>query len=181
MLINKSFYFVRHGQTDYNLKKLCAGGKTNCPLNQNGILEAQDLKTKIASLSFEKVICSPMKRAIQTANIITSLNLILEEDLREWELGDFEESSVELFLGHIENLSYESKLPNGESKSEFFTRSIGAINKALNYHGENILIVAHGGVYWAILNKLGLPNELIGNAQIVYFQNDGANWDLMKL
>ncbi|HXF90505.1 MAG TPA: histidine phosphatase family protein, partial [Candidatus Nitrosotenuis sp.] len=36
MLVKKSFYFVRHGETDHNRRLLCAGGGTDIPLNEIG-------------------------------------------------------------------------------------------------------------------------------------------------
>jgi probable phosphoglycerate mutase len=67
MLLKKSFYFVRHGETDYNLHYLCAGGKIDAPLNKTGTLQARSLREKISSLAISKVICSPLRRTVQTA------------------------------------------------------------------------------------------------------------------
>ena len=47
MLEKKSFYFVRHGQSEHNQRGLVAGGKTDSPLTEKGIAQALDLKDKI--------------------------------------------------------------------------------------------------------------------------------------
>lgn len=72
------------------------------------------------------------------------------------------------FLAYIQNLPYNVSLPNGESKSTFFKRSIEALNEILTLYKEP-LIVAHGGTFWAILHMLKLPTELIKNAGCIYF------------
>jgi len=39
--INQEFYFIRHGQTDWNLKHIAMGSK-NIPLNQLGVKQAHE-------------------------------------------------------------------------------------------------------------------------------------------
>jgi broad specificity phosphatase PhoE len=181
MILQKSFYFVRHGQTEYNLKRLCAGGKIDAPLNKTGELQAQALQEKLAHITFGKVVCSPMLRARQTAQFATTKELLFEVDLREWELGDLEGVSFEQFDIFVANLSSSVPIPNGESKELFFQRSLKAINKALHEHGEDILIVAHGGIYAALIEALGLPGDDIGNAQLIRFHYDNDSWHVIKL
>ena len=68
-LKKKSFYFVRHGESEHNQRGLVAGGKTDSPLTEKGIAQALDLKDKILAVGIEHLISSPMVRAKKTAEI----------------------------------------------------------------------------------------------------------------
>ena len=63
-------YVVRHGQTDKNKLGLVQG-QTETDLNEFGIKEAEKLKDLVSSLGIDVVISSPLRRAKETAKIIT--------------------------------------------------------------------------------------------------------------
>ena len=63
-------YYVRHGQTDWNLAKKMQGGGTEKALNETGINQANQTREELENVEYDIVICSPMHRAIQTAEII---------------------------------------------------------------------------------------------------------------
>ena len=75
-------YIVRHGQTDYNINGRY-GGRLDIPLNDKVIEEAYELKEKLKDIDFDIVYSSPLKRAVQTANIITDKELILDDRIIE--------------------------------------------------------------------------------------------------
>ncbi len=62
-------YVVRHGQTEMNNRKALQG-RSNYPLNEAGIAQAQKAAEELKHIAFAKVYTSPLKRAIQTAEII---------------------------------------------------------------------------------------------------------------
>ena len=77
-----SLLITRHGQTDWNLKRKVQG-KTDIELNQTGIEQAKDLSKKLANESIDLIICSPLERARQTAEIInTNRNIPIIYDNR---------------------------------------------------------------------------------------------------
>ena len=179
MLLKNQFYFIRHGETEYNAKELCAGGTTDIPLNSTGISQAENLNVTLNQINFGAVFSSPLTRAMQTAKLATKQIPRLHTNLREWELGDFEGTPANLFLNYIADLPLEHVLPGGESKAAFFTRTIAAINEILTAH-ENPIIVAHGGTYWAILKALEFPHDRIGNAKCIKFLYAGS-WQRVLL
>jgi len=181
MLLKKSFYFVRHGQTRYNRNYLCAGSQIDAPLNKAGKKQATSLKEKLNSLPVHKVICSPLRRTLQTANLATFHPLIIEHDLRECDLGDFDGKPVPGLIDHIKATSPDVPFPNGESRTEFSKRVIAAINKFLLAHGDNLLFVSHGMVYWALLEAAGIPFHYIENAELVHFKPQQNSWAAVKL
>ena len=62
-------YVVRHGNTDWNKQKIAMGRK-DIPLNKLGIEEADNVSKILENYNFDLIICSPLKRAKQTADII---------------------------------------------------------------------------------------------------------------
>ncbi len=63
----------------------------------------------------------------------------------------------------------------GERLNDFVDRVMDAVEEALAYHGT-VLIVSHGGAFWAIQHRLGMNGENnIANALPVLFKQDGQN------
>ena len=69
IMIHKSFYFVRHGQTDWNIEKRIMG-QQDIPLNDVGRKQAQKIRTLLDNYHVTTIFCSPLLRARQTAEII---------------------------------------------------------------------------------------------------------------
>ena len=74
-----SFYFVRHGETEWNaLGKF--HGQTDIPLNQVGRQQAEIIAKKLHSLNIASICHNPLSRAKETALIIEkSLKTPLQE------------------------------------------------------------------------------------------------------
>lgn len=177
MLTPKSFYLIRHGQTDYNLHSM-AGGNHALEINATGEAQAKALAPKISELPFTKIISSPFIRALKTTELAIGKNPVVEPGIREWEVGDHDGMPMEAFEVLLESMPAEVAFPNGESKAQFFERVIEAVNRLLETHGENLVIVCHAGVHWVLMEHLQLEYVPIGNAQIARFEavSDG-NWE----
>ncbi len=84
-------YLVRHGQTDWNMldKKQ---GRTDIPLNETGIKQAERLRDEIGGMKFDVCISSPLRRAYKTAEIIVNgrCGIAVDERLIERSFGEFE-------------------------------------------------------------------------------------------
>jgi broad specificity phosphatase PhoE len=164
------FYFVRHGQTDYN-KDNKIMGQIDIPLNSVGLEQAQVVAKILQNLEISHIVSSPLKRAKQTSEIIAStLNrpVTIIDELMQNYLGIWEGRNKEEFLNEtgIENLFEHLKMgghiEGAESWPDFVSRISVGLDLALtkNIHNETpILIVAHKPTYWAISHIL--------NAQIV--------------
>mgnify|MGYP000789147812 FL=1 len=96
-------YFVRHGETDWNVKKKIQG-KTDVPLNENGKQQAKELadllldRKKEGTLQVVRAYTSPQLRAAQTAQeaaIALDIPCIAADGLREMDMGDWEGRSWE--------------------------------------------------------------------------------------
>ena len=87
-----SFFFIRHGQTDWNLKGMIQGW-TDIPLNETGHAQARSAISILSGKGISRIVSSPLIRAHKTAKIINAhLNvpLLIIEGLRERSLGALE-------------------------------------------------------------------------------------------
>lgn len=189
MLEKKSFYFVRHGESEHNQRGLVAGGKTDSPLTEKGMEQALGLKDKILAIGIEHVISSPMVRAKKTAEIAWSGISDIDENLREFELGIFEGREDKGVTEYVIDLPYDVPVPNGESKKEFAQRIISSFNKWLNKYENPVLFVGHGFI-WGILlyimelsiyNSDGTLIADLENCRLAYFCYDGLEWKVQYL
>ena len=96
-------YFVRHGETDWNVKKKIQG-KTDVPLDETGKQQAKELadmlldRKKEGTLQVVRAYTSPQLRAAQTAQeaaIALDIPCIAADGLREMDMGDWEGRSWE--------------------------------------------------------------------------------------
>lgn len=158
-------YYVRHGQTDYNLAKKMQGGETEKDLNQEGIRQAYKTKKELENIEYDIVICSPMKRTIQTAEIINegrNIPIIIDEGIRERKLGEYEEKDVtEETEKNIWDYKANNDIQGGENLYEFEKRIIEFLKDTKKkYDNKKVLIVAHGGVAKIIKAQLyGMPES----------------------
>lgn len=98
-----NLYFVRHGQTDWNIQRLTQGW-TDIPLDETGIKQAEALRDKLAqsNLKFDAVYSSPLQRVHRTAEIVTSENyeIMLDDRLKERNCGKFEGKPRDLIFNY---------------------------------------------------------------------------------
>jgi len=160
-------YLVRHGQTDYNIKHALQG-TTDISLNETGKAQAKELSQQIKNLDFDAYYVSPLKRARQTAKIITDgrARFQVDELLRERSFGDIEGKLVDWDkVGDIYDLKLDLDIYNIEPISKLIARAQQFLDKikSENSSDAKILIVAHGAFLRALhYNILGAkdPEEL---------------------
>ncbi|MFA5658799.1 MAG: histidine phosphatase family protein [Oscillospiraceae bacterium] len=152
--------FIRHGKTAGNLKRQYIG-KTDQPLCKAGISELNARRYPTTDI----VISSPMRRCIQTAEIIyKGVALMLHDDLKECDFGTFEEKNhVQLSQNSAYknwlNSNGEMPFPDGESPEKFKIRCCEAFEKAVLEHCNynSLAFVVHGGTIMAVLEKYAVP------------------------
>lgn len=168
-------YFVRHGETDYNVSHIMQG-QLNIPLNENGINQAKQASEDLKDVKIDEIFSSPLIRALKTAEIINKYhNLTIKTDNRLKEL--FAGSMQGMCLNTLstdEKQEYMNnpKKFNAESWQEFYDRVVSFF-KEIEHSEKNILIVSHGGVYrniYKYLNNIkGFHFELedIKNSKVI--------------
>ena len=166
-------YITRHGQTDWNVQKKVMG-RCDEPLNEKGFSQAAETRHKLLNTDIDLIICSPLKRAKQTAEVINkdrSIPIIYDQRIIERDFGEFEEKETKDFDFHgywdyYKNEQYES----AENIQEFFKRVYDFLEDITNnYNDKNVLIVAHGGISIPVncfFNKI-IPNGSLVDAGLV--------------
>jgi len=158
---SRSFICLRHGATDWNRQGLFQG-RTDNPLNDDGIAQAHAAAEKLRAVELEHVVSSPLLRAVQTAEIIaniTSKTVTLDQGLIELDFGSFEGKAVrELMIQHGKNNAQGlvDMLPaDSEPWADVAARAMRSISQWLDRHaGNEILFVCHDAVMQSMAQTL---------------------------
>lgn len=175
----KTIYFIRHGQTKYNVEGRFVGS-TDLPLTENGRKNIYDLwHERSKHIDKEVIYSSPMKRCIETAHIIfPDEHLEIIKNVREMNFGVFEGKTHDELMDmqayrNFRATSGKEKIPHGESGIEFgmrvlkgFFEMIGHMNK--NSY-ETAALICHGGVIMAIFSMLCEESD-----DIYYYHRDNG-------
>ena len=149
-------YFIRHGETNYN-RKFQFQGHLDIPLNETGINQAKAALEYSKSLHLDKIYCSPLLRAKQTADIINShhkLSIIEDDRLKEIYMGSLQGRCFNDLSEDEQKYAFtKPEHFGGESHDELCLRVIEFF-KEIENSNEDILIVSHGGIYRAIQKYL---------------------------
>lgn len=167
-------YLVRHGQTAYNAGNVTQGD-TDIPLNDVGIAQAHELAKVVQDMKFDAYYVSPLRRAQQTAEIITNgkAEFTINSLLRERSFGSLEGKHIDWAnYGDI----FDRRINYGEYGIEPIKDLLSRAKEFLNYlksthdPSDEILIVAHGGLLRAIhFNIVGYDDNT--DFLTVRFQN----------
>ena len=152
-------YLLRHGETAWNRERRYQG-LTDIPLSDRG----RALLGR-ADFSPERVYVSPLLRARETAAVLfPEAEQVTVLDFREMDFGAFEGRTAEEMA---DDPTYRvwvaggcrGRCPGGESLAEFSGRVWAAFTKLLEVRTERLVIVAHGGVQMAILDRYARPHR----------------------
>lgn len=192
-IIPKPYWYLRHGETDWNARGL-AQGRTDIPLNETGIAQAVRAGEALAPLflngkrPFDRIVSSPLKRALVTAQYAqdtihdrTGIKIPLEINagLIEVCFGLYEGAPMdEWYTSWIEE---GCPLEKGESFSDLSTRAVSAINVELEKNGTP-LFVAHGALFRGIRAGMNLPvNVRLPNARPLHIIPSSDKWSIRDI
>lgn len=169
----KSFYFIRHGESEWNVLNKYAGGQTDTPLTQKGITQARDAAKIFDALDIKPdfIAHSTMCRASKTAEILNQsmkLDMTAYHDLRELDGGDW---TGRVFAELNKKWMAGETPPNGESLDMFANR-IKHVFLTILDTPKLPLIVAHGRILNAIEHGVGIKNRILQtqNCELLYFE-----------
>ena len=181
---NKGFvFFIRHGQTDWNLLRKMQG-RDEIPLNETGILQAEDASLGISKalletgFHFDYVITSPLSRALQTGEIIANkigCPCISDERVIERDFGVL--SGCE-YSPKCKAISEDVTVEGLEPISQVLERVNSFIKDKVEI-GKRILVVSHGSVtkIFALQAEKSPSvtnlNELLKNCHMLVYSYDG--------
>lgn len=146
----------RHGESEKNVKGIEWSKNDGYPLTDKGVKDIEKIAEEIGD-GFDVVLCSPVLRTKQTAEILNKKagkEIIFVEELREMNKGAWEgeisdeiKQEIEEYrkLTNEERYNYK-KGDSGESFAELEIRVKNFINSLEQYKGKKILIVTHDGL-----------------------------------
>lgn len=155
MKLKKTFYFIRHGQTDLNLRGIVQGRGVNTPLNENGRKQAQAFFEAYKDVPFDKIYTSTLLRTQQTIESFVQLGIPAEEliglDEISWGIYEGREQDEEVMSGFGKLIDawrdnqLDIAVEKGETPNQLVIRQKEAIAYMLQQPDEStVLVCMHG-------------------------------------
>lgn len=139
---------TRHGETDWNNDNRVLG-RTDIPLNETGIKQAEELEKLLNCYSFDIILTSPLSRAFKTGQIVgesQDCHVKTRKELLEQNFGIFEGVDRGNSEYQQEKRKFFTRYPEGESILDVAGRVVPLINELKQKDYKTVLIVAHGGI-----------------------------------
>ncbi len=174
----KHLYYIRHGQTVMNTQGIYSG-HTDTPLTEEGRRQAKLAGQAAKEMEIDLIICSPLSRAVETAQIIAQeigypLDKIeLNPDLIERNFGAMEATPWSPNKSKsISQLGITVDVDGIEQIDELIARAKKVVDHAHKHpsESEHILLVGHGGIGRAIRHHIKPDHDFhdhIPNAELV--------------
>jgi broad specificity phosphatase PhoE len=174
-------YLARHGETAWSLSGQHTG-RTDLPLTERGERQAQVLGSRLQRSSFAKVLVSPSRRAIRTAELAGFGSASeIDPDLAEWDYGRYEgRRTAEILAERPGWLLFRDGCPGGETAVEVGARADQVIDRVRAAHA-NVLLFSSGHILRVLGARwLGLDPEagrcfLLGTASLSILDHEHNN------
>ncbi len=164
---------ARHGETVWNVEKIYRG-RTDVNLDELGIKQAELMGKYLSNWELEAVYSSPLRRAIDTANIIARYQKIgvhIAQGLIDFDYGEWQslsEQEVKRLYPTLYNEwhyhPHKVKMLGGESLEDVKRRAMGVVNDVLSKYQGNVILVSHRVVNKVLIcTLLGLDNSYFWN------------------
>ncbi len=145
----KKIYFVRHGQTVWNVEnKIC--GVVDSPLTEEGYSQAIATGEAIqeAGIQADIILTSPLSRALETANRIggrLKLPVVVEPRLIEQNFGKWEGTPRDGADFKVAKAQFCDRYEGGESMMQMAQRIYNLLDE-LKEDDKIYILVAHNGI-----------------------------------
>lgn len=147
----KRLYLLRHGQTEFNVKKLVQG-RCDSPLTDLGHQQARAAAAwlKAHGVVPDKVVSSPLGRAMDTARLVACELLGPDaavepcEGIIERSYGTFEEGSHDALPTDVWDPGEDLVPFGGEGSHALQERMVATLTNLMSAKGKTLLAVSHG-------------------------------------
>jgi broad specificity phosphatase PhoE len=164
-------WVIRHGETEWS-----RDGKhtshTEVELTPEGEQVARGLAKRLDGVDFDLVLTSPRVRARRTAELAGFPDAHVEDDLTEWDYGQYEGITTSEIREQVPGWTvWTHPCPGGET-AEQVSRRLDRVVSKVRSHGGRVLVFSHGHASRGLAARwLGLPVEdgrhfLLGTATI---------------
>lgn len=172
---------VRHGQSEWNALGRWQG-QADPPLSDLGIRQSEAAGHSLGS--FDAIVASDLDRATTTARIIADVigvgPVITDEGLRERDVGEWQSlTRAEIESAYPGLLDNGHRPPGWEADESVLQRALGSLDRIAGHviSGE-VLVVAHGGIIYALERHLGADFAPIQNLHGRWFHRSGSRLEL---
>lgn len=151
-------FLVRHGETPWSLTGQHTG-VTDVPLTQSGRAAAGRLSDRLARERFLRVLSSPRRRAVETAELAGFAGRVeIDPDLAEWCYGDYEGLTTPQIRERVAGWTvFTHPCPNGETAAQVGDRADRVLDRARSAGGD-VVLFSHGHMGRVLAARwLGLP------------------------
>ncbi len=186
---------VRHGETEWNVEEVFRG-RIDVELNETGIREAELLARFLSDFRITAIYSSPLKRALQTAEIIANhhdIEVKIAPELIDFDFGEWQGLSRQTAADRYRQLYSEwlknphlVSIPAGESLDDVRRRAIRLVDSLLAKYEGTIALVSHRVVNKVLICALlSLDNSHFWNiwvdtAGITMFTYENGRFVLIK-
>ena len=164
---------ARHGETMWNVGKVFRG-RADVNLNEVGIKQAELLGKHLCNWELEAIYSSPVKRALDTANIVArcvEVAVCIAEGLTDFDFGEWQSLSEQEvkrlypdILNEWQSSPHKVRMPGGENLDDVTKRTAEVVDEVLSRHHGNVLLVSHRVVFKVLIcSLLGLDNSHFWN------------------
>jgi broad specificity phosphatase PhoE len=152
-------WLVRHGETEWSLSGQHTG-TTEIPLTEAGEAQARAVRKVIGDIEPALVVSSPRQRALRTAELAGLRVDEVDDDLAEWDYGEYEGVTTKDIQRTRPSWSiWSDGAPGGESPAQVGERADRMLAKIAGRLADGpVVLVGHGhfgralGVRW-----IGVP------------------------
>lgn len=150
-------FLVRHAENRANALEVFSCKRVDYSLTARGILQAQQTQAYLEKRGFDHVYCSPLRRAVETAEIIADrvgLPVHILDDLIEVDVGKMEGQPIEtrsraFYRSVLKDWlvgETETRFPHGEDGAAFYKRVERALERVVSAEGAGrVVVVSHSG------------------------------------
>ncbi len=141
----REVWLVRHGATEWSRDGRHTG-VTDLPLLPDGEEEARALAPRLAGHDFALVLTSPLQRARITARLAGFPDAVVDDDLHEWDYGDYEGLTIEQIRAMSPGWTiWTGAVPGGEQSAQVEARVRRVLARCAACGGDALLF-AHSHV-----------------------------------
>lgn len=173
-------YWLRHGESYVNLTKEFSYKLIDKPLTPKGQNQAKQTALFLKDKKIFKIYCSPLKRAVETAQFVGNvlkLDIHILEEFREVNVGILERAppTSEAWERYFKvskawkSGNYKVKFEEGENFLELQARMWKGFITIENANPDGIiLVVGHGGNLMCVLSELcmNVSSDYISDKQM---------------
>jgi alpha-ribazole phosphatase len=170
--------FMRHGQSNYNLKRLCNDDpRKDVHLTPLGRKQAEEVAEKLRDRGFEVVFISEFPRSRETAEIVNRYHnapVRVDSRINDRKTG-LEGRTFSEFLKALGTDIFNSRLEGGESFREEKRRVCSFLRDLKGMDYGSVLVVTHGEImkvingYFRKLSDRDAWSVKVGNCQVMEF------------